>query len=326
MADPQAVVVLRGLGGFTSVIGRGIDAVMSSAAGNFRMQAHAAEFHLKFTRELPAIRERLQLLLAQVRWTPTVPREPGPKHGAAHQTGIGLGPGIYSELPLRAKTLGWRGVADLVEVTPSEITITEFKTAPYNEQHLQQLRTYAVLWRFDERLNPAGRVADRLVLSYPEKTISVATPDHDSIRTIETLLAERAREARAACGQAPPRAKREENTCPFCPVRHLCEEYWAPDNTISLTSGNYTDCELSVTAVTSPWSWQARLLRTPGKTALVVPKKCVLYTQHHSSIVDPPIAVGARYRVLNCRLEIENDGGAMAVSVALTSGSEVFEC
>lgn len=326
IADAQAIVVLRNLGGFTSVIAKEIDVVMSRMADNFRMQAHAAAFKVKFTGETPAIRERVQLLLSQLCWTPADPREARPRKTPADKNSGGAGPGVYRELALRAAALRWRGIADLVEVTSSHVTITEFKTGAQTVQHAEQLQTYAVLWRLDERLNPAGRPVDRLVLSYPGKTLAVSPPDSPLIETLEAQLLAKADEARAACAHNPPAAKLGRDTCPFCPVRQLCEEYWDAGATVAGGSplDQVGDCELLITGANGNRSWRARLLRIAGSGTPALQQNCVLYA--NDTITGAPLAAGGHYRVLNCRLQTEDTGTEMAIAVGLTSSSEVFQC
>jgi hypothetical protein len=214
----------------------------------------------------------------------------------------------------------------LVEVTSSHVTITEFKTAVHSEHHAEQLQTYAVLWRLDERLNPAGRPVDRLVLSYPGKTLTVSPPDAPLTESLETQLLAKADEARAACTHNSPAAKLGKDTCPFCPVRQLCEEYWDAGATVPGGSAQdqVTDCELLITGANGNRSWRARLLRIAGSGTPALQQNCVLY--ENDTVTGAPLAAGGHYRVLNCRLQTEDAGTEMAIAAGLTSSSEVFRC
>jgi PD-(D/E)XK nuclease superfamily len=323
ISDARAITVLRELGGFTAVITRAIDAAMARTTGNFRMQAQAASVNLKFIRELPILREKLQLLLSQVRWASIRQKNLNSRPAAVQKNG--LGPGVYHEMPLRARTLGWRGIADLVEVSNTHVTITEFKTGSHKEDHNHQLHTYSVLWRLDEQINPSGRVADRLQLSYPGKTISVSPLNFDEVQVLEAELFAKAARARADCTQSPPKANLGHNTCPLCPVRQLCDEYWSSGAIVAADSSDdhYIDCELTITAARSAWSWDTTLQRVPGRKDLVLPQNCVLYARHREAVSGAPILIGGAYRLLNCRFETGDDNSQTSF-VEITHASEVF--
>ena len=65
LGDSQAIAVMKSMGGFTALISRTIDDVLAGEADNFRMRAHQSSLRLRFVRELPEIRERLQFLLSE---------------------------------------------------------------------------------------------------------------------------------------------------------------------------------------------------------------------------------------------------------------------
>jgi len=67
-----------------------------------------------------------------------------------------LANGAHPEVELRAKSIGWKGKADLLVVGDDACEITDFKTGAADEAHKFQVRVYAVLWRLDDQLNPSG--------------------------------------------------------------------------------------------------------------------------------------------------------------------------
>jgi hypothetical protein len=327
--DGRAVAVLKAMGGYTAVIERAIEAVLSETASNFRMSAHATSLQLQFIRELPALRERLQLLLSRLRVTPRTQRAGSAgRQIPSGPVASGLGEGVYSELFLRSTELAWSGIADLVEVGQEHIQITEFKTSEYSDEHRAQLCAYAVIWWRDERLNPSHRVANRLVLSYPQKMISVAPFTSAELSQYECELVERTRTARLECAQTSPPAKPNGSVCPDCQVRHLCPEYWSTPGLGMDQQPSHAqseDCEIVTAGASGQWSWAATILRAP-RSNLPLPQRCTLYVRGYDQPAGARLTERARYRVLNCRLSASEDSEATtAFLLELTPYSEVFK-
>lgn len=329
VGDHKAVAVLRRMGGLTAILSRTINEVLASEAGNFRMRAQESSVRLRFVRELPAIRERLQLLLSRLRLEPTaVGRGANSRGLSTGSLSRRIGNGVYHELVLRSRRLGWTGVVDLIEAAESHVQITEFKTSEYSDHHKAQLYTYAVLWRCDERLNPARRIADRLVLSYPQKELSVPQLTPEELSRYEKELAERTLSAREECMRITPRAKPDPCICPRCQVRHLCAEYWTTPtvkNEGDIQSPHTLDCEVQVLAARGPWSWSATVLNTAGLALPDVPQECILYLRGHDPTSGVQIAAGGRYRVLSCHLGAADESiGKCGLLLELTQYSEIF--
>ena len=328
LGDRQAIAVMKSMGGFTALISRTVDDVLAGEADNFRMRAHQSSLRLRFVRELPEIRERLQFLLSRLRVEPGAARRRTTSRTLRTTApSRGIGNGVYHEVVLRSQRLGWTGTADLIEVAESHVQITEFKTSEYSELHMAQLYTYAVLWRCDERLNPSRRLANRLVVSYPEKDVLVPQLAPEELSRREKELLERTQAALIECAQVPPRAKPDPSTCPHCQVRQLCATYWTAScirNSESPESTHSVDCEIRIISPRGPRSWNATLLSAPGVTALNLPQSCVLYLRGYDHPSSASITSGTLARLLNCRLRFVDESLESELLLETTPSSEIF--
>src|SRR5439155_9463998 len=118
---------------------------------------------------LSSMREQIQRRLSRMKLRPQITAS---DKGAGRRTS--LGPGSYAEIELCAPTIAWHGIADLINVSHDSSEIIEFKTGKPREEHAFQLRIYSLLWKRDSEMNPAGRAANTLVLSYTHRDVSVA--------------------------------------------------------------------------------------------------------------------------------------------------------
>jgi hypothetical protein len=115
------------------------------------------------------------------------------------------------------------------------------------------------------------------------------------------------RDATSALTSADPVAKPAAETCRFCSVRHLCEDYWRAVDW-PLKSGA-ADIEIEVIARNGPRSW---LVRT--KTA----EEGILRTSEDANMRE-----GRRQRLLGAFISpTEDDDEPLAIS--LSSNSETY--
>jgi hypothetical protein len=115
----------------------------------------------------------------------------------------------------------------LLSISEDDCAITDFKTGERSERHELQVRIYALLWARDNELNPSGRRATRLVLSYSQGEHDVT--GLDDVREENALAADlktRTAAVRQALQSPEPKANVSEENCRSCEVRHLCNEYW----------------------------------------------------------------------------------------------------
>jgi len=109
-------------------------------------------------------------------------------------------------------------------------TILEFKTGSRSESHIRQVELYALLY-----FHVVGKSPKICKIVYTDGGPSEEfSPDLDRLKAIEhdvRGLLERAR-LYSEAGSAP--AMPDSESCKWCPVRHMCDEYWLSDETIEL--------------------------------------------------------------------------------------------
>jgi hypothetical protein len=152
--------------------------------------------------------------------------------------------------------LGWVGIADLLTLSTKLCEIRDFKTGISKQEHEFQLRVYALLWARDRELNPAARLADKLVLSYGERDVDVPAPTANALRSLEVELRERTAVARATLQINPPEARPSPEDCMHCTVRHLCEEFWQRCHECGESRHDqFADLQVNLTGRHGPSSW-----------------------------------------------------------------------
>lgn len=264
--DEKAFFALKKLGGFSVVINDCITSALKPYERNPRAEPFIGAVRNKLSSRVPKFRARVQQLLSRVHLE---------FRNSVHianaswvsQSREELQYGTYSEVLLQLEEYQWHGVADLVTLTPDTCEIRDFKTGSCAPQHEFQIRIYALLWFRDKAINPSGRLANKLVLSYEDSDIEVAAPNEAEIRKLEDDISKRTSAVLAEIQQSPPPAKPNQEVCSYCSVRHLCEEYWLysiQDLTCLPKVRQYTDMQIKVTTRHGPASWDGIVESSPG--------------------------------------------------------------
>jgi hypothetical protein len=184
-----------------------------------------------------------------------------PKLGSFCSTRAALWPGLHFEAELRDATIKFRGIADSIEVGDSGCTITDFKTGEESENHEFQLRVYALLWQNDSELNPAGRPATKLTLSYPRADQNVAVPTESELADLSKELNSRCETVRKEIGMSLPKANLSNENCSRCEVRQLCEQYWTAArhkaSAVPTLDASFDDIEIVLGAKRVETLWEA---------------------------------------------------------------------
>ncbi len=308
VGDAAAVDVLRKMGGFTLLLREEIDRTIDRHRTNPRAKPIIDQLRDDLLKEMPAMRQQIQQHLWRVNLI--VRRAPA-------LSGKGpLGEGSYNELRLRAETLDFVGVVDLLQIAHGRCTIWEFKTGLPDDRHAEQARTYALLWMEDNRRNPNHLPIQQLVLSYGRDVRELAPPDASGFVTIRSQLQERVVRAAGSIRSDPPIARPSPDHCRFCDVRHLCADYWATlptwrdDGTQS-----WIDLELRVGSVRGPRSWDADLLVAVGN-----PKRTPVVVTMANASPGRSLTEGTHVRLLNVRQNVVDDVALIAISAF----SEIF--
>ena len=259
---PEAVAVMRQLGGYSALLSRCIDRVLTSHKSNPRAVDLMEMAARTLASQVPDMRAHLQGLLGRVRLSGGSTSVGDGEHGQDEKVRRPLAPGVYPEIEVRAPQIAWRGKIDVLTLSEASCEITDFKTGSAQAHHASQVRTYAVLWNLDKELNPAGRVVDTLTISYRSETVSVEPPSATELDALAHQMVERARLARGAVTDRVPEARPGAETCRYCSVRHLCEDYWTSAAQRKITEESaqpapFTDIELVITGRHGPTSWDA---------------------------------------------------------------------
>ena len=209
----------------------------------------------------------------------------------------------------------------MLTISDSNCEIRDFKTGEPKDDHQFQVYVYALLWWKDRIRNPSGRLADRLVISYPSGDTNIPAPDE---RALEMLM-EELRSRRAAViktlASVPPEARPSVDTCMYCDVRHLCDAYWKQPDGPGAEAAAFVDVQLKVTESHAPNSFLGIVESCPGLTPQT---EILLRTVNLPFGLNP----GTRLRVLNVRISVPDaDFDASAGSFAVASmglASEAF--
>jgi hypothetical protein len=315
--DPRAVATLRELGGLTAVIEVQTRSELAAFAANPRAQRPLPDVTRRVLASAPALRTTVQLLLRRISLPGAfVPiGESSPSLGR-HALALGL----YREVTLEVPALGWRGTVDLLNLAPDGCGIVEFKTGAPSEDHVFQVRAYAVLWRDATDLNHAGVRANRLTLSYPASTIEVAGPSDAEIETLRDEMQQRAVAARASVATPNPEARIDVEKCRYCDVRHMCEAYWVSTIPgLPATGSALIDIEVRLNAKVASRTWTASMVAPRWQGASPV---LVTFVRDGECTVDG-LHPGITLRILGAILSVDMDD-EVRQTVVVTTNSEIF--
>jgi hypothetical protein len=316
--DPSSTQVLRELGGYTRIVEDCVERILKRFSDNPRAVPLMEHAQRTLRGQVPTLRARVQSMLSRLRLQKgarpalgtSTPKTAGPPLRSP------LANGTYPEVEVRAKSIGWKGKVDLLVLGDDACEITDFKTGAADEAHKFQVRVYAVLWRLDDELNPAGRVVDRLMLAYESQDVEVEPPRTQEIDDLGRDLLARRRAAEAALAVRPPVARPAPETCRYCGVRQLCDAYWAGTTQAVSEDGRFGDIELKIAGRHGPTSWDAVVVRArdlPAKTPVL------LRLQQPDEF-----KTGTRVRVLEGALARDPEDAAAPAIVTLSVLSEAY--
>jgi hypothetical protein len=318
--DAAATQVMRRLGGYTKVVHDCIDGVVARFAGNPRAWRHLETAVRSLRAQAAELRTRAQTLLGRVRLH-TITGGRSRTAGAAPRRA--LSNGLYPEVELRARQIGWKGKADLLVLSDGESELIDFKTGAEDDSHKFQLQVYALLWSRDDELNPTGRLPTKLTLAYCARNVEVDVPSAAWLQILERDLIVRRAAGRRAVAVRPPEARPTADNCRYCGVRQLCDNYWTEETQHALGSALpaedvlFSDFELTITGRHGPSSWDAvvevsRYVAT-GRQVLVRAGESVL-----------AVRAGQRIRILDAHVAPAHDEDVHPVVVTMGSLSEAY--
>lgn len=319
--SPEAVNVLRQLGGYTVVIERAAEARLKGLPGNPRLSNDLRQRIQRGLRDrVGDARVQVQAYISGAVIAPC-----GKEHGPGTPAAIGapgaavsggrspLSLGSHAEVILTAPQLRLTGRVDLLRIAESGAHITDYKTGAESPGHADQLRLYALLWDLDRDANPGRRPVASLTIAYPGHDVAVPVPGGPALRDIENQVAASIDEADAELATAVPRAVPSAENCVHCDVRHLCDAYWstvAPDPSALPDQARF-DCQGAVGTQYGQHSWWLHP-EGSGHPAILIQ---VPPTGHEL----PP---GHSVRILGLR--IDADPESRATMASMNSATEVF--
>lgn len=319
--SPEAVQILRRLGGYSAIIGAAIQECVNQLAGNPRMSSHTEKIVSDLGRRAPELKSKVQAIVSRTDLEGV--SDAGVHHGHASAAPGPLQPGLYAELSLAATDLGLGGRVDLLRRLESGCEVVDYKTGSPENHHADQVRFYAVLWSRDAERNPGRELATRLVLSYSTHDVEVEAPTAAEVDQIEAAASDAISQIRVALSRRPPPAIPTETNCRYCSVRHICDDYWTTfaSGIAPSPSGDqrviFRDIEVNVVSRNGPTSW---IVAPQASSASEAGDSALLRTPDDTMAFEP----GTRLRLLN--VTETHDDETQRRLITLTSSSEVFAC
>lgn len=327
LSDESTVDALRELGGYTAVVGAATTQVLREYEDSPRARSAMNAVRQQLGFRVPSMRLSVQRLVARTHLVPRVPARRGPAGSSEPASRKRLREGVYSEVGLRSAELGWRGVADLITIDKDTCEIRDFKTGSPSAGHGLQLRVYALLWFRDRVRNPDERLASRLIVSYGGEDREIPSPSRGELKELEATLRERTTEAMASLAEEPPGARPSQENCTYCPVRQLCEDYWAWNSKnvadTDEVGGDFVDLQIRLTGRNGPGSWDGTI--ESGRDLESGDRVLLRGTNWPFAL-----KLGQRLRVLNVRRgsggeeRFAQAEGGRTVVATMVGGSEVF--
>ncbi len=322
LSDPRAPAVIKELGGFTSVIRSCIDDTIARQTDNPR-SPNVTELRMSLENSISRMRADIQGLLRTVPLVAAFELRDPPSHLDER---VPLGPGAYPELEVRAPHLGWRGTIDLLVLEPGVCEIRDFKTGESSDEYKFQVRAYSALWSADGELNPSGRLATKLTISYAHGDVAVPALSTDETVALRDELLERAVAARQLAKVRPPEARPSLDSCRRCDVRHLCSVYWETDTQHQLAAESDVlpplgDLQVRVLSRRGPVTWDA-VAQQSDRFGSDEPLVLLAHGGQHA------FEDGVVLRILDARLLAASRDGSHDLPdlpvASLTSASEVY--
>jgi hypothetical protein len=318
---------LRRQGGWSVLIDRVISAVIRSVEDNPRLEHRKAALENELRSSSNAIRTLAQGILVQIPErvrSPSLPQRSGsPGSNPTRGGPTPLVEGMHPEVVLQAPGLGWRGVADLVDLRADSCGIVDYKTGKRKENHQLQARIYALLWYLDHTHNPNRiRVSD-LTLVYHGSVIRFEGPTQEELESLERELTLRTGRAKEQLSTTPPAAKPMPEACQWCGVRQNCDVYWeqgTQDLMKAAADDAFVDVEVRVGARNGDRSWHGSVATG---AALPPGTHVVIRVPIGREFLRNRITPGGRLRILSAQL-MTVDIPASKPVIALTSRSELF--
>jgi len=314
-SSPDAVVVLRALGGYSAVVISALKRRIAALESNPRVCAtRRGQIQRQLEDRVPEARTAVQSRLSRMTLTPRLSRAEinETRTAVAGHSRHALSPGTYTEVALLADELRAKGRLDILTITGDFADITDHKTGLEDPAHLDQLRFYGELWTHDLVANPRRTPLRKLTLAYPNRDVSIDVSDDSDASDFSESIKARVLEADKRIEVDQPDATTGPH-CSHCSVRSVCAVYWTTMIAVpsSVAPQAWFDFEGIVGAQNGANSWW--MLDLSGT-------RPVLLLRTTSAIAS--LSRGQRVRLVGIRRDADPE--TEAVVATLTTGSEVF--
>lgn len=232
LMDPDAMSVLRGLGGFTKVLEGALDVFFTSQSGNPRFEQFRDDLSRTLHLKLPQLRGTLQALLAGNVWNLSVSKSKANQSSQSSTAQkrtlrrLPVGTGTFVEVDLEDAVSKWRGRVDLMNISEDGCSITDLKSGSVSEEHSEQLAVYSMLWLEDSGRNPTRLPVLDLQVVYSSGAVRITVLDDDQLKSFRKDLIASSELIRSDLNSSDVPANPSRENCRHCPVKLLCQPYW----------------------------------------------------------------------------------------------------
>lgn len=211
---PEAVEILRSLGGYSAVILKVIDEKIELLEENPRYRSRLEYIRRELSLRNAEIRQQIQSLLSKSIISAGIGHlysRKRTRESESHMTTHSpLTDGLYPEMPLRSTRLQMIGRADLVTISGRDVHIVDYKTGASSDHHPEQLRIYALIWSRRDNLDSSHPYVTRLTVSYPNEDVEVNAPTADELDNLEIQTVARIENLVNLLAEEPPQASLSE--------------------------------------------------------------------------------------------------------------------
>jgi CRISPR/Cas system-associated exonuclease Cas4 (RecB family) len=232
LMQPEAMGLLKDLGGFTKVLERAIDELFANHSNNPRFVQVRDDLLRTLRTKLPQMRATLQSLIVGHVWTsapsvnPSLLTNARPSIDKYHSKREPLELGTFVEVDLQDCQAKWRGRIDVLEVDDTGCAITDLKSGAVAQEHKDQLLVYAMLWSEDTDRNPTHLPVRYLRIVYVTGTVEVNIPSTGEMQDFRKSILESSEQVRSLLDADNVPANPSRENCRYCPVKLLCGAYW----------------------------------------------------------------------------------------------------
>jgi CRISPR/Cas system-associated exonuclease Cas4 (RecB family) len=328
ISDALFVQTMRSLNGYSGVLEKQIEEVLTELIANPRFNSKTNEITNKLKNSLPILREQLQGQISKLNFDNEA-RIAG--FSALDNQCRSLPNGIYSEVELNARELEWYGKVDYLYLSDDGCEIADFKTGERKPEHVFQIKIYNLLWLLDEKRNPNSVPVTRLTLSYKDGDFVVPPLEKNEVASFIDEVKERTNSAKSRILEPIPEARPELDNCSYCPVRQLCSDYWTQDTQNSLEEEktlrsaakkkNKIDIEIELEHSIAEHLWYAKTLISGS----IAPQTRVL-VRFAPTISPLPVEMKSclRLRLLDVNLLEQKDEELSVMTASINWQSEIF--